>query len=234
MMALCRPPDGPLIMALAVAVFWKYRRFRRELTAFAFGALPFAAGQLIYNWYYFGEPWIFGQFLLPGQDALPPTNYWENSIFSGLAGQLVSPSRGLFVYSPVFLWLLWKPKRWWAEWSMPVRAGVIGSFLMLLFLSRYYAWYGGWCFGYRMLADTAPILALALLPVILALKRRSQVLFGATVIASVIIHAAGAYNYSPLGWYMHPDVDYNRSRLWSVSDSQLVYVFTRPKVHVEP
>ncbi|MGZ3404925.1 MAG: hypothetical protein ACXVAN_00670, partial [Polyangia bacterium] len=94
----------------------------------------------------------------------------------------------------------------------------------------------GWNFGYRMLVDAAPILVLALLPVMTWLSSRplARSLFIATALLAFVIHGIGAYCYSPRDWDGRPDVDVHRERLWSVGDSQLVYWMTHARLREPP
>jgi hypothetical protein len=234
-MAICRPPDSFIVLAIAAAVIISRRRQPLSMAAFTLSAAPFAIAQLLFNTVHFGSPFIFAQTIeVVGQGVPPYQSYWQAPIFTGLVGLLLSPSRGLFVYSPVFLWLFAMPRKAWYRWPVPLRGAVIGSVLMFLMLSRYYGWYGGWCFGYRMLADATPALTLALLPTLQSLNARTLPALVASALLSIIIHSAGAYNYSPGDWDRHPNIDQNLDRLWSLTDSQLVYVLTQPKSHLPP
>ncbi len=235
LVVLCRPPDAIFALAAGVAVLVRFRRRTSNVAAFVVGALPLALALLSFNDRHFGSPFSIGQtHVVTGRDALPHASYWDTPFFTGLAGLLVSPSRGLFVYTPAFLLLLWRPRRTFEQLPLAVRALLVGAIALVLVMARYYGWYGGYCFGYRMIADATPVLALALVPGLASLSRRGWAAFGALAAASVVIHAAGALNYSPGDWDSHPDLDAHADRLWSVRDGQLVHVFTRRKTHVEP
>ncbi len=232
---LCRPPDAVFALAATAHALVCWRRTPRRLLIFFVTAAPLALAQLAYNHSHFGASWHFAQTLkVTGQDALPDAEYWANNPLVGLLGQLLSPSRGLFVYTPAFLFvvvgLLWT----WKRQPPFLRFQLGGALVLLLLLSRYYGWYGGWCFGYRMLVDAAPALCLAAGPLIEGLVGARRFVFAAALAASVVIHGAGAFNYSPGDWDMHPDIDKHRERLWSVSESQLVYVFTHRRHLVAP
>lgn len=232
---LCRPPDAFFALAAVAFAVWRWRRVPRRLAAFVGAAAPMAAAQLAYNARYLGSPFTFGQTVqVTGADALPHASYWQNDYAEGVLGLLVSPSRGLLVYTPVFGFLvlyLWRGAAW-RRLTPAVKFQLAGALALLLVMARYYGWYGGWCFGYRMLADAAPALCLALVPLLETLGRLQRLLFAASVAASLTIHLAGAANYSPFDWDMHPDLDRHTDRLWSVADGQLRYVFTRRRSRV--
>jgi hypothetical protein len=232
---VCRPPDMVFAAAAAIYIVARWRRQPRRIGAFLLYATPFLVAQLAYNYRYFGAPWIFGQTLkVVGADALPDADYWANNPLIGIAGLLVSPSRGLFVYTPAFIALALLLRRTWRAQPAFLRLQLAGVVALILVLSRYYGWYGGMCFGYRMLADAAPALCLLSLPVYEALTRVRRRAYLVAVGLSVIIHALGAYNYSVVDWDAHPDIDRNRHRLWSISDSQLRYVLTHRRTFLPP
>jgi hypothetical protein len=222
-MVACRPPTILLgLCLLAYLMFYE----RRLLLWWLLGALPITLLQSLYNALYFGAPWRFSQTLHSvSPDANYPPSYWQNPPLQGILGMLFSPARGLFIYSPIFLWLFWHPLRLWRQSSRHQRFLMVGTLATLLLLSRYWGWHGGWCFGYRMLADVTPVLTLALLPTLgLLEKNRSlQVLFALSLIVSIFIHALGAYSYEPFGWDAHPDVNYHRERLWDFEDTPIGY-----------
>lgn len=224
----CRPPDAPF--ALAATAYVVARAWRHERASIAYFVAPaacVASLQFAYNHWYFGAPWAFAQTAhIQGADALanPSGTYWGHNPLAGLAGLFVSPSHGLFASSPMLalLALRWRTVR--AE-AHPLVLALLGGFALLcLVMSRYYGWYGGWGFGYRMIGDGAPVLCLALLPVLREARARPWLVALAAVAA--VIQALGAFNYSPIDWDAHPDVGAHLDRLWSLRDSQIVYVLT--------
>ncbi|MFH1808643.1 MAG: hypothetical protein ABIJ09_07855 [Pseudomonadota bacterium] len=224
MMVVCRPV---LVMFAIAALIHVARQQRCHLPGFVLSALPLAVLQAGYNWYYLGAPWIFSQSLtIPGADSLQ-RDYWDTPPWQGFLGLLVSPSRGLFIYSPFFLFLFWRPVQNWRETPTIVRAMLLASVLLVLLHSSYYGWYGGWTFGYRMVVDATPILCLALLPVLARLRHSgtAALTFVITGALALMIHTVGAYCYNVVDWDGRPDIDFHLQRLWSVQDSQLVYWF---------
>ena len=97
---LCRPTNGLVVIVFGVHIFlvlsW------RHAASYAAGGLPVAMVLALYNQALFGSAFSNGQMLksvdfltLKGRPSLFSTPLGE-----GLAGLLVSPSRGLFVFSP--------------------------------------------------------------------------------------------------------------------------------------
>ena len=154
---------------------------------------------------------------------------WTLALHEGLAGLLVSPSRGLLVYSPVlavaFLGLVRGSA---GPVGAPVRALSLAVGASLLTLGTYTVWWGGHSFGPRLLADILPALVLGIVPAWPAVWRAGprRWLFVALFAASVVVEIVGAFNFpSPrhVEWNMTPkDVDWAHDRLWDWRDPQLV------------
>ena len=214
------------------------RRFPALPPVFAYvlGGLPFAALLGAYNAYYFGNPFVFGQGLaaewLVRERGV--AGVWQTPLAEGLAGLLCSPSRGLLVYSPIMALglagavMMWKSPRTFAP-LIPLQAAVL---LQVAVAAKWYDWWGGWTYGPRPIVDAGVFLSLLTIPVIARVVQapRMRGVFAALFLYSVAVQAVGAWAYNIVGWNdkdgMNIDQPEHRSRLWSLSDSQLAYYAT--------
>ena len=85
---------------------------------------------------------------------------------AGLAGVLVSPSRGLFVYAPVLLFSV----AGLAAWLVRRRGGVLACAALaaavgVATIAQFSVWWGGHSFGPRLLTDVLPAVVLGLVPI---------------------------------------------------------------------
>ena len=150
----------------------------------------------------------------------------------GGVGLLVSPNRGLFVFSPVLLIALAGIGR---------RSGGSGAFglgwlagatvVYVGALSFYSVWWGGHTFGPRYLLDVlvpaAPSLALGAER--LFASRVGRAVAVVLLVGSMAIAAAGAFIYPHERWNIEPaDVDQHHDRLWDWTDSQIRRTFRSP------
>ena len=225
----CRPPAALLAFAVAAYVLRE-----RRLGAWPLLALGGAVGIAVlgYNLWTFGSP-------QGGYAQINRTHaQWHGVVVgtwsaAGLPGRflglLLSPSRGLFVYSPVlvaaFLGLARAARIGREPFLRYLAAGVAGTLLMM---SAYTVWWGGRSFGPRLLADVLPAMVLGLVPSWPAIRRRAvgRWLFAAAFVISVLVEAVGAFYYpSPraVDWNTSPaDVDLAHERLWDWRDPQLL------------
>lgn len=93
--------------------------------------------------------------------ALAPqytSSRFTGSLIEGLTGILFSPSRGLFVYGPVFLFAI-IPLVTLSSILAPYTIGII---LYTLLIAKWDMWWGGYSHGYRMLLELIPLLAVSL------------------------------------------------------------------------
>jgi hypothetical protein len=122
--------------------------------------------------------------------ALSSFPFWP-----GIAGQLVSPGKGLFVYCPFLLLLVFHGRRALAE---PYRRLAICLALGAATLPLIYAkadWTGGWSYGPRYSTDMLPILIWLLAPVVASLGSRGFGLFAAATLFAIYVQAVGAFCY---------------------------------------
>jgi hypothetical protein len=200
---LCRPTSA--VVAAAAGAFLLLRD-RRALAAFAAGALPLAAALATYNLHFLGSALRFAQTEAGSAIAVAKTgspDVWQTPLWTGLAGVLVSPSRGLFVFSPWLLLaipgvvLVWRRAEYAALRPLSVGAG-----LLLAVESKWFDWWGGWAFGYRRVVDVALLLALLAIPVAGSLARARWLRVAAAVALawSIAVQVIGAFAYDFEGW----------------------------------
>lgn len=207
------------------------------------------------RWYFMGAalvaiPWIAVN-LVMYESVLPP--YYTGSrlsfhddFFEAVAANLVSPARGLLVFTPILLFVV---VRWTRSASRFVRPELRTLDLALTLIVVLYLvavssltdnWWAGHSFGPRFMSDTLVALACLLVPlgpmVVGAWQRFSEKRqFGADMALAVgvvlalawglAVNAEGATMRSTLCWNGDPNVDENVERIWSVTDGQVVSGF---------
>ncbi|MEM6794952.1 MAG: glycosyltransferase family 39 protein [Acidobacteriota bacterium] len=226
-----RPTNALVVVVLTLFVLLQHREhFLRFMAWASVVAVPFVA----YHVSVFGTPlpWYYSQGA--GKWGL------DARFFEAAAGTLISPGRGLFLYSPIFLfslvgaYLLWRQKRW--RGLETALAAVL--ILHWLAISSWKVWWGGTVFGPRLFADMIPFLVYFLLPVFEQLKEktvRQRVLATALALSigvSVYIHRSGARYWATWDWNIDPtNIDQDPSRLWDWDDPPFLRRTTKVERH---
>jgi hypothetical protein len=188
LMAGNRPPDVILAAALgAYGLFWAGRRRAPLLAAGA--ALPMVV-VLFYNLYTAAN-------IAGGYGVVGNPGFFEHELLSGIAGLLVSPARGLFVFSPFLLFLLlaWRYLPRVREERLLTLAMTAGVVLQILLYAKV-DWRSGLSWGPRYLTDLLPLLMWMLVPVVAALRGLGRAVFLLAVGVSIVIESIGAFAYT--------------------------------------
>ncbi len=152
--------------------------------------------------------------------------------FEALAGNFISPARGLFIFSPILLLSIYgvylKFKTHTIEpFDLVLIAIVIFHWLAI---SNFSHWWAGHSYGPRFFLDVTPFIYYYLIPVIshiTTMKSPSRnlwiALFIILVAISFFIHLKGATIYEVWEWNGFPiNVDEYPSRLWNLTDIQFL------------
>lgn len=187
LMVANRPPDALIAAAIGLLVLWNNRR--DIVWLFAGAAVPLAA-LLYYNLDVIGN-------IAGGYGLIKPPDGFFQSDWSGVAGLLVSPTRGLLVFSP---FLVFTPVGLVQRLRSPgsKRLAVLLSFAAVAQILLYALgdWRAGESWGPRWLTDLLPVLVWMLAPAVLVLRRFARSLFMLTMLASVGVQAIGAFWYT--------------------------------------
>lgn len=200
---------GPLTARAAATV--------AVLAGFAIGAAPL----VVFNAIVLGDP------LEQGYGAKP---FDVSAIGQGLAGLLVSPSRGLLVYEPFVVFALafaltLRPRRSLLERRL-ASLGVAWLAALLLY-ATYAEWWGGRVFGPRFLDDLAPVVFALLAWGIgrgLLAPRWTRAALGACAAWSLLIFSAAAFVYDQSWDTLPVNVNDDPSKIFSWSDPQWLAV----------
>lgn len=210
--AVLRETNALLLAPLAVVLLFRFRRDRRMALRLVLFALPPVVAMAAYYGLHFAAAGTGA-----GHESVPLLAYFhQTALLVGVGGVLASPGRGLFVYSPVLLFALAGLATTWHRGPAPFRALALGLPLVVLVVGKWFMWWGGHCFGPRLLADTTPVLCFFLYPLgeLLSRRRALGVLFGFAAGLSVAVHALGAFAYDGR-WDAAAETDRNPGRLWS-------------------
>ncbi len=223
-----RPQVAPLV---AVLLGWLAARAgaRALVTPATLVALA-ALVTIGTNYYWFGH-------LLGGAAQLeavhPETHGVEGTISTtpwvGALGLLISPSRGLLIFSPILLAALAAiGLRTPATTGLALRGLAAGAAIQFATYAFYTVWWGGHTYGPRytldLLVPLAPALALGLAR--LTALGWGKMIAGVLLLWSVAVAAAGAFVYPNDAWNTNPaEVDRFHHRLWEVRDSQIPRAF---------
>jgi hypothetical protein len=183
-----RPPDVILAAALgAFGLFWAGRRLAALLVAAA--ALPMVP-LAIYNL-------SVAHHILGGYGLRGKAKFFQHDLLPGLGGVLVSPTRGLLIFSPflLFLVLAWRYlPRDRGDRGLTL-AMAIGIALQLVIYAKA-DWRSGTSWGPRYMTDLLPLLVWMLAPVVIELRGFGRMGFRLLVGVAVAIEAIGAFWYA--------------------------------------
>jgi hypothetical protein len=215
-----RPTAVLVILWISLFVLVRHTRF-----FLAYSLLGIAA---LLPWFLFNEQ-VYGQLL--------PPYYCGDSTYSleisprmpgALFGHLLSPSRGLIIYSPVFVFSLWgmalaSRDQPWRSLNFVFIGIVLSHWILVSALGN---WWGGFSYGPRLMSDIIPFLFYFLIYALIGLRKHfhsRRVLlcsFLVAVVFSGVIHYRGAFSWAVYRWNMIPtniDRDYEK-RLWDWQD----------------
>ena len=234
-----RPTDSIVIIVMAV---WVVVAQRRHLLAVVAGAVPPLAILMAVNLAVYHQP--LSPYYTGGQSFDV-----SGTLAVALAGNLVSPARGLFIFCPlVILSVIGVVVRWRAgELTAFWKALAVIPVLHWIVISAFKHWWGGDSFGPRFFTDLMPIFVVLALPAVEVLARWlvpstgtagsgsvpatapprlrwRRALVALTLVAlvwSVGVNAQGAVLRSAWCWNSEPtQVDAHPTRLWDWSDPQ--------------
>ena len=186
-MAANRPPDALIAGAIALYAVWMARRAAGWLLA---GAIVPLALVLTYNLGVTGS-WA------GGYGTVDAPGFFAHPLWAGLAGLLVSPTRGLLVFSPFLLFVpLGLARRLRAADTRLLAALLLAAVVAQLVLYAKADWRAGTSWGPRWLTDVLPILMWVLAPAPFLLRPSARILLMVTIAASIVIQAIGAFWYA--------------------------------------
>lgn len=214
-----RPTNSLSVILLTIYVFWEYRQY---FLRFMFWAAMVAVPFLWHNWNVYHSlfsPYYRSQF-----------GFSWPALWEGLAGNMISPARGLLVFSPIFVFSA-------IGVIIKTRSGRSGKldwfiisiiFLHWAVISIWPCWWGADSFGYRLFSDMVPYLIYLMIPFFSnekagAGKTILWSAFGILLVASVIINGNGAMREHGRYWNFVPDnISQNTKRLWDWKKPQFL------------
>jgi len=201
---VCRPTS---VVVAAAAAAYLLIAARRLLLPYVVAALPLGLALGAYNTYYLGSPLKTGQGEAGRRVAEQKTGsqaLWQTPLVEGAAGLMVSPSRGLLVFSPWVVFAFGGAVAAWRRRSAfaPLMALGVALVVLLVIAFKWFDWWGGWCFGYRPIVDTMPLLAVMLIPAIDWVCRRRALAAAFLVLLawSATVQVLGAWAYNIETW----------------------------------
>lgn len=211
-----RPTNIVLLPALFVAMVLAGATVAQHVRLWI---IPLLGGLIVasYNFYVFHHlsgGYAFGGFTSP---------FW-----AGLTGILFSPGRGLLIYTPVLLFaispLLRRAGAARVTYAPLFAACLIFVILDLIVIAKWQIWWGGYCWGPRLLTELAPPLIVLMAIGVRAIDRPwPRRAFATLALYSVLIQAVGAFFYPKGHWDSRPsNVNAVNARVWNWRDNPIV------------
>ncbi|HET6845387.1 MAG TPA: hypothetical protein VFH29_01050 [Anaerolineales bacterium] len=196
----------------------------RRMWAYAAGAavvlVPYSADNVI-NYSNLFPPYSFQLFERLGTPA---------QVGEALVGTLVSPNRGLFIFTPLFLFSIYGAIRSVAVGGL--KRQNLGLYLAAILVSHWIVtslfedWGGAWSIGPRYFVEVIPLLVYFLIPVLegpLLATTTWRVLFVAAAAFSILVQARGALSPYPFLWNGKPRALVEApERKWDWTDLQFL------------
>ncbi len=198
---LIRPTNALAIAFIGLYVLINYPR---QVWLYIAGLAVILIPYVVQNWVTYGN-------------LFPPYSYQLFERFStpsvfleGLAGTLISPARGLFIFSPVFLFSIYgavlrlKGRLSLSNPDLYLTAIVVPHWVVI---ALFQDWGGAWSIGPRYFVDVIPLLAYFLIPVLrldVLAARGLRYGFIAAVLVSALIQFHCSTSIYPWMWNGKP------------------------------
>ncbi len=140
-------------------------RLTSSLAAFSAPILIIGVALLTFNTLRYGNPLNTGY--LP-QETFSAV-WWQ-----GILGQLISPGRGLLLYSPVLLLTFFGLKAFWQRHRLEFPALLAVIVIHLLLYGKWFMWHGGFAWGPRFMVATLPFWVILMAPKLKAEGKRQK------------------------------------------------------------
>jgi hypothetical protein len=209
-------PTG--IVPITCITIYMFAYLRVEFVAYAISGAVWFAAFVLYSWFTFGK-------VIP--DYYLDSRMHPGQLASSLPAILFSPSRGLFVFVPILIFVFYLLIRYWQAVPHRRLATLAIAIVLLQFvtISCWPVWWGGLSYGPRLLTDLVPWFALI---AILGCAARSHggssnlstsemVMAASLLILSIMINARGAISWSTTHWQLDVALDQHPERAldWS-------------------
>jgi len=210
---MIRPTNLVLLPAILVALLLARATLGQHLRLLA---LPLLGGALLAGYNFFVFHRVSGGYAV---------SLLTGSTFTGLAGVFLSPGRGLLFYTPIALFALFAFSRPASavrrRYTALFGAAVVFILLDSISIGRSVIWWGGYCWGPRMLTELAPPLMVLMAIGVGAIDRPwPRRAFAVLALYSVLIQAIGVFFYPKGHWDAGPpSVDNAPARLWAWRDN---------------
>jgi hypothetical protein len=152
----------------------------------------------------------------------------DGRLFDGLTGILLSPGRGLLIYTPIAIFALAafapRARESREQHRLLVIVAAVFSLLHIAIIAMWPIWWGGYCWGPRLLTETlAPLMILIAVGLPALGYRGLKWAFAVTAMYCCLIQALGVYCY-PKGQWDHLPVSVNDdpARLWNWADNPVI------------
>lgn len=210
-----------IIFLLATALDYKKILYYLAVTMLGIGGL------LLYNMYFYGSLLGgYGYFLKYFNGAL---HFKINDLPGNLLGVLISPARGIIIYSSLFIYTYLAPLFWQRIKTLKgqerLLIGVNFIFLCGITVNAalYPQWWSGYSYGSRFVTEAIPSAIIIAFFIFNFLKSQiAKTVFLVVVVWSVFVQIIGFIYYPKEKYNDYPNnIDWNAQRLWEISDNPL-------------
>lgn len=160
------------------------------------------------------------------------SNSWLGNFPESFIGMWVSPSKGILIYSPIFIFSLIGIYQGFKKNSL-VRVSFWVILLHTLVLSKWKHWYGGFGFGYRMVSDIIPFFMIPLWYLLNENYEKIKKYIVIITIISVSIQTSGLAFFDSI-WHNAYDTGFRNTKwLWSLENSEAAFNIRRIMVKMK-
>jgi hypothetical protein len=120
-----------------------------------------------------------------------PQEKFSTPWLEGISGLLVSPGRGLFLYTPVLLVSLLAIPAFVKRHRLEAALALLVSASYVLVYGRWFFWHAGYAWGPRFLVPIVPFAVILMAPLVDKLSGKRWLAFAALCLVSVVIQILG-------------------------------------------